>query len=229
MAWQIAVVFDRGESAETLHANLSILLGQMPVWAITPHSRVPAVAELRQGWDKCWDPEPSLTLVVPNANDPIDQTIELIPTVEEHHPRMAAVRFFGVSPLETLTEGVAALGYHPISGKTWEGLGFAKQLDRIEEVPEICMDAAAWTSADHFFDSFFKAVGAPVWHGRNFNALNDSIGAGSINRMEVPYRIVVRNFDAATTPGLQELMNDFADLILKLHGNGCPVDLRIEK
>ena len=38
-------------------------------------------------------------------------------------------------------------------------------------------------------------VGAPDWHGRNFDALRDNIAAGSINAVEVPYRLVIKNYD----------------------------------
>lgn len=39
---------------------------------------------------------------------------------------------------------------------------------------------------DDIYDSFFRAVGAPDGHGRNFNALAASIAKGSINAVEVP-------------------------------------------
>jgi RNAse (barnase) inhibitor barstar len=40
------------------------------------------------------------------------------------------------------------------------------------------------------YDAFFRAVGAPEWYGRNLDALADSIRGGSINQVEVPYRLV---------------------------------------
>jgi RNAse (barnase) inhibitor barstar len=40
---------------------------------------------------------------------------------------------------------------------------------------DLIMDGAAWNSEDDVYDAFFRVVGAPAWHGRNFNALNDSI------------------------------------------------------
>jgi RNAse (barnase) inhibitor barstar len=62
-------------------------------------------------------------------------------------------------------------------------------------VRELVLDGRGWTTDDDVYNAFFKAVGAPVWHGRNYNALNDSIAGGDINQVEVPYRIVISNFD----------------------------------
>jgi RNAse (barnase) inhibitor barstar len=57
---------------------------------------------------------------------------------------------------------------------------------------ELALDGAEWTTKDDVYDALFRAVGAPDWHGRNFDALNDSIAAGSINEVEVPYRLVIK-------------------------------------
>jgi RNAse (barnase) inhibitor barstar len=55
---------------------------------------------------------------------------------------------------------------------------------------ELVLDGSTWQNRDDVYDAFFKAVGAPDWHGRNFDALNDSIATGSINKIEVPYRLI---------------------------------------
>src|ERR1044071_7580655 len=49
------------------------------------------------------------------------------------------------------------------------------------------LDGTNWKTRDDFYDAFFKAVGAPSWHGRNFNALRDSIITGEINEVELVY------------------------------------------
>jgi len=53
---------------------------------------------------------------------------------------------------------------------------------------ELTLNGAEWKTRDDVYDSFFRAVGATDWHGRNFNALRDSIATGSINTVEVRYR-----------------------------------------
>jgi RNAse (barnase) inhibitor barstar len=92
---------------------------------------------------------------------------------------------------------------------------------------ELIMDGATWNSKDDVYDAFFGVVGAPAWHGRNFDALNDSIGTGSINDIEVPYRRIVRNFDLVGA-GAKEMAGDFVDLIRELAASGIPVEVVIQ-
>jgi RNAse (barnase) inhibitor barstar len=80
---------------------------------------------------------------------------------------------------------------------------------------EITFDAQAWTSPDDFYECFFKTVGAPNWHGRNFNALRDSIATGKINAIELPYRIRIINYSWANV-GAKKIADDFIDLINEL-------------
>lgn len=74
---------------------------------------------------------------------------------------------------------------------------------------------------------FFHAVGAPEWHSRNFDALRDSILTGSINRVEVPYTLVIRNCDRIGVAA-KEMADDFIDLIHELAAEGCAVQVRTE-
>jgi RNAse (barnase) inhibitor barstar len=92
---------------------------------------------------------------------------------------------------------------------------------------ELTLDGAAWKTRDDVYDSFFRAVGAPEWHGRNFDALRDSIAAGSINAVEVPYRLVIQSYDKIDGSARQ-MANDFVDLIGELAAEGCPVEIRVE-
>lgn len=52
----------------------------------------------------------------------------------------------------------------------------------------ITLDAVAWASPDDFYSALLPQLGAPVWHGRNLNALDDSLGGGSINALEPPLK-----------------------------------------
>jgi RNAse (barnase) inhibitor barstar len=92
---------------------------------------------------------------------------------------------------------------------------------------ELILDASIWKADDDVYDSFFKAVGAPEWHGRNFNALIDSI-RGGINAVEVPYRLVIRHYDCIA-PGAKKMADDFVDLIRELAGRGSQVEIAVEK
>jgi RNAse (barnase) inhibitor barstar len=92
---------------------------------------------------------------------------------------------------------------------------------------ELNLNASGWKSKDDVYDAFFKAVGTPEWHGRNFNALNDSIASGSINDIEVPYRIVIQNYIPADDE-VRGFIDDFVDLIHEIAARGCPVEIRVE-
>jgi RNAse (barnase) inhibitor barstar len=92
---------------------------------------------------------------------------------------------------------------------------------------ELTLNGAEWKTRDDVYDSFFRAVGAPDWHGRNFNALRDSIATGSINTVEVPYRLVIQNYDKIA-PSARQMADDFVDLIRELAAEGCPVEIRPE-
>lgn len=92
---------------------------------------------------------------------------------------------------------------------------------------EIVLDARNWKSQDDFYDSFFRAVGAPGWHGRNLNALRDSISVGRINAIEVPYELRLKNFSSLGAE-VRKVVGAFIQLINELHDAGLPVDIKIE-
>jgi RNAse (barnase) inhibitor barstar len=93
---------------------------------------------------------------------------------------------------------------------------------------EFVLDGSMWQTRDDVYDAFFKAVGAPDWHGRNFDALNDSIAAGDINKIEVPYRLIIRHYDSIGV-GATKMASDFVDLIHEIGARGCPVEIVVEK
>jgi ribonuclease inhibitor len=90
---------------------------------------------------------------------------------------------------------------------------------------ELTLNGTGWTTKDDFYNAFFEAVGAPEWHGRNLDALNDSIANGAINEIEVPYRIVIENYDKISGKA-KEMVGDFIDLVHVLAVEGCPVEIR---
>jgi RNAse (barnase) inhibitor barstar len=91
---------------------------------------------------------------------------------------------------------------------------------------KLIMDGATWKNDDDVYDAFFRAVGSPKWHGRNFNALNDSIANGEINKVEVPYRLVILNFDLIGS-GAKKMAADFVDLVRKINARGIPVEIDV--
>jgi RNAse (barnase) inhibitor barstar len=93
---------------------------------------------------------------------------------------------------------------------------------------ELILDGSTWQSRDDVYDAFFAVVGAPKWHGRNFDALIDSIEKDSINAVEVPYRLVITHYDSVGA-GARKMASDFIDLVQEIKARGCPVDIVTEK
>jgi RNAse (barnase) inhibitor barstar len=92
---------------------------------------------------------------------------------------------------------------------------------------ELTMDGATWSTKDDIYDAFFRVVGAPSWHGRNFDALNDSIANGQINKVEVPYSLVILNFDLIGADA-KKMAGDFVDLIREIAARGVPVEIVVQ-
>lgn len=93
---------------------------------------------------------------------------------------------------------------------------------------ELIMHSPQWRTQDDVYDAFFRAVGSPSWHGRNFNALRDSIETGDVNEIEVPYCLLIKDVGAAE-PEAAQMIRDFVDLIKELRDRGCDVDIRLER
>jgi RNAse (barnase) inhibitor barstar len=92
---------------------------------------------------------------------------------------------------------------------------------------EITLNGSLWKNRNDAYDAFFAAVGAPSWHGSNFDAWNDSIATGGINEVEVPYGIVIRNYNLIGA-GAKDFVEDFIDLIQQIRERGCQVEIKID-
>jgi hypothetical protein len=92
-------------------------------------------------------------------------------------------------------------------------------------VRTLLLDGVSWKTPDNFYDAFFQAVGAP-WHGRNFNALRDSIGVGDINAVEPPYHIAVHGVSRMSEPALA-IVRHFRELIEDLRSSGTEVSIEL--
>jgi len=89
---------------------------------------------------------------------------------------------------------------------------------------ELAMDGATWNSKDDVYGALFRVVGAPSGHGRNLDALNDSIANGQINEVEGPYRLVIVNFDLIGASA-KKVASDFVDLIREIAARGIPLEI----
>ena len=62
---------------------------------------------------------------------------------------------------------------------------------------EIIIDWEKIKSKDDFYNCFLPQVKAPSWHGRNLDALNDSLVTGGINEIEPPY--CIKNINSSSS------------------------------
>jgi RNAse (barnase) inhibitor barstar len=58
---------------------------------------------------------------------------------------------------------------------------------------EIFLDWGKIKSYEEFYEEFLPQVRAPKWHGRNLDALADSIITGGINEIEPPFCVINKN------------------------------------
>jgi RNAse (barnase) inhibitor barstar len=61
----------------------------------------------------------------------------------------------------------------------------------------LSIDASKWQSANDVFGALLVALGAPHWHGRNLDALNDSLRGGDLNAINPPFTIKVTHLEDA--------------------------------
>jgi RNAse (barnase) inhibitor barstar len=87
-------------------------------------------------------------------------------------------------------------------------------------VKVISLDASEWRSPDDFYSALLPQLGAPAWHGRNLDALDDSLGVGGINNLEPPFRVEVGGADELPEPMrhfLSEVERMFAAVRAETH------------
>jgi RNAse (barnase) inhibitor barstar len=69
----------------------------------------------------------------------------------------------------------------------------------------IDLDAHQWKTALDFYEALLSALGAPRWHGRNINALIDSMIYGGINEIEPPLTIRITGTENLPADARDEL------------------------
>jgi RNAse (barnase) inhibitor barstar len=54
---------------------------------------------------------------------------------------------------------------------------------------ELIIDWASIKTTEEFYGYFLPIFGAPEWHGRNLNALNDSVVTGDVYESGPPFNV----------------------------------------
>ena len=69
----------------------------------------------------------------------------------------------------------------------------------------IDLDATRWKTVHDFYNALLPALGAPSGHGRNVNALNDSVIWGGMNVIDPPLTIRIRGLAGVSEPVADEV------------------------
>jgi RNAse (barnase) inhibitor barstar len=72
------------------------------------------------------------------------------------------------------------------------------------------LDASGWRSPEDFYSALLPRLGAPAWHGRNLDALEDSL-YGGINEAEPPFKVEVEGA-ASLPPEMREFLSRVTDV-----------------
>ena len=199
----------------------------MPLWIVDTPSNVACVQAARKASSvACLTEAVCTTFRADSPDDRGSNLLNIVEVVDLHHSNLAKINIFGVESSSELDAGMRLFGFVP-ARSTWEAsVAYRRPLDLLQDVPELHLDAGGWNTADDVYSGLFAAFGAPPWHGRNFDALNDSLITGNINRVEVPYKLLVREWEGVGGEARSFLL-ELAGLIRKAELEGCPVSLQI--
>ena len=89
----------------------------------------------------------------------------------------------------------------------------------------IRLDASEWQSPDDLYSALLPKLGAPDWHGRNLDALFDSL-SGGINRLEPPFEVEIVGA-GQLSPDMKVFVDKVASVFEDAHAEfGAEVSLR---
>jgi RNAse (barnase) inhibitor barstar len=94
-------------------------------------------------------------------------------------------------------------------------------------VDEICLDGASWRTSDDFYEAYLMAVGAPRWHGRNLDAVWDSLMGADINELNPPFRVRITGL-SYMGEDVRSLVRRFAALLEEARSEGRGVEVTLE-
>jgi RNAse (barnase) inhibitor barstar len=93
-------------------------------------------------------------------------------------------------------------------------------------VESIDLDGTTWLRADDFYSAYFAAVGTPEWHGRNLDAVWDSLTGGDINQRNLPYRVRIKG-TSRMSAAARELVGRFQGLVQEAQRAGHSVQVEL--
>jgi RNAse (barnase) inhibitor barstar len=81
-------------------------------------------------------------------------------------------------------------------------------------MPKVLLDGRSWVNSDDFYEALLAALGAPGWHGRNLDALDETLRSGDTNDLNPPLDIAISGMESmgvearTTVHRFKELVND---------------------
>ena len=95
-----------------------------------------------------------------------------------------------------------------------------------EGVESVDLDGTTWMRADDFYSAYLAAVGAPEWHGRNLDAVWDSLTGGDIKQRNLPYRVRIKG-TSRMSADVRELVGRFQGLVQQAQRAGHSVEVEL--
>ncbi|MFD2235341.1 barstar family protein [Phaeospirillum tilakii] len=95
------------------------------------------------------------------------------------------------------------------------------------------IDASSWRDVLDFYNAILAALGAPEWHGKNANALIDSVVYGGINKVGCPLLIKIYNINnkeysiIAEIELLKNNLSKHTAHLIKTHGREVSAKIEI--
>jgi len=94
------------------------------------------------------------------------------------------------------------------------------------------LDASNWKTPLDFYEAILAGLGAPDWHGRNLNALTESMIWGEINKVEAPYTVRIhaaRNLPESVRSYIDLTQHELAEARADFRARrGRDVDVKLE-
>ncbi len=91
---------------------------------------------------------------------------------------------------------------------------------------DIHLDGRHWRTKADLIEAVIAGMRGPSWHGRNYDALHDSMVTGSINALEPPYHFVITP-PASPTAEINEAIAYFMDCIAEWRAEGADLSVRV--
>lgn len=93
----------------------------------------------------------------------------------------------------------------------------------LDVVQEIVLSGECWSKPDDFYNALLLSLGAPDWHGHNFDALWDSMTGEGINRVNPPLLIRINGINQMA-PECKALVDRFVVLLSEARTEGIAVE-----